>query len=127
MSTGIWTKTADELAKLIERWDGAKAAVWEYSASHGQLLIRFFREGNHSQPSLYLLCKDCRSVHFQAYWLNMQVRVDLKSDAGNSGNSGHVVSDGDRLRVLCGAVSATLSDTAVSLRDLPSHHPKAPA
>ena len=114
-----WTKSADDLAKLIERWDGAKGEVWEYSALHGQLLIRFFREGSNSQQSLFLLCKDCRMVHFQAYWLNMQVRLDLKSDAGNSGNSGHVVSDGERLRVHCGAVLGLQCDRLISLRDLP--------
>jgi len=109
-----WTKTAEELAKLLEHWDGAKAEVWEYSSHHGQLLIRFFREGTHASHSLYLLCKDCRTVHFQAYWLNMQVRVNLKSE---SGTSAHFVSDGDRLRVECGAVSAAQSDAFIHLGD----------
>ena len=57
--------------------------------------------------SLYLLCKDCRTVHFQAYWLDMQVRVDLKSETG------HLVSDRDRLRVECGALSAAETDKVV--------------
>ena len=106
-----WTKTADQLGKLLEHWDGAKAQVWEYSASHGQLLIRFFREGASTTHSLYLLCKDCRTVHFHAYWLNMQVRVHLRSEAD------HVVSDGDRLRVECGALSAAETDRILHLQN----------
>ena len=107
-----WTKTADELARLLEHWDGAKAEVWEYSATHSQLLIRFFREGN-PMASMYLLCKDCRESHFFSYWLNMQVRVQLTSDGGNHS---HIVSDGNRLRVECGGVFATESDKLISER-----------
>ena len=106
-----WTKTADELARLLEHWEGAKAQVWEYSASHGQLLIRFFREGASTTHSLYLLCKDCRSVHFHAYWLNMQVRVHLRSETD------HVVSDGERLRVECGALSGTETDRVLHIQN----------
>lgn len=106
-----WTKTADQLEKLLEHWDGAKAQVWEYSANHSQLLIRFFREGTHSMRSLYLLCKDCRLVHFHAYWLNMHLRVELKS------GTEHIICDGDRLKVECGTVSAVEADQVLHLSD----------
>jgi hypothetical protein len=105
-----WTKTADQLAKLLVHWDGAKAQVWEYSTSHGQLLIRFFREGGNPLHSLYLLCNDCRTVHFHSYWLNMQVRIELRSETD------HLVTDGDRLRVECGAVSGAETDTLLHLQ-----------
>jgi len=104
-----WTRTADQLAKLLEHWQGAKAEVWEYSAAHRQLLIRFYREGTNPTHSLYLLCKDCRTVHFHAYWLDTQIRVNLKSETE------HSLSDGDRLRVECGALSAIEAHEVVHL------------
>jgi len=109
-----WTKTAEELIKLLEHWDGAKAEVWEYSASQHQMLLRFFRERSNSHQSMFLLCKDCRTVHFQAYWLDMQVRVSLKSD---SQPRAYTVSDGDRLRIECAEVFAAESDVLIRLPD----------
>jgi hypothetical protein len=102
------------MAKLLGHWRGARAELWEYSHSHGQLLIRFFRESPNSVHSMYLLCKDCRTVHFHNSWPDMEVRVDWTSSAEGSA---HTVSDGSRLRVECGAVFAVESDTFISLRD----------
>src|SRR5580765_4373421 len=98
-----WSKTAEELIKLLEHWDGAKGEVWEYSANQCQILIRFFRERSNSHHSMFLLCKDCRAVQFHTYWLDMQVRVSLKSD---SQPRSYTVSDGERLRVECAEVLA---------------------
>jgi hypothetical protein len=109
-----WTKNSDEMAKLLGHWRGARAEAWEYSHGHGQLLIRFFREGPHAGRSMYLLCRDCRSVHFHNSWPDMDVRVDWTS---GSDVSSHTVSDGTRLRVECGAVLALESDTFICLRD----------
>ena len=109
-----WTKSADELLKLLDHWDGAKGEVWEYSANQQQLLVRFFRERPNSHSSMFLLCKDCRIVHFQTYWLDMQVRVSLKSD---SQPRAYVVSDGERLRIECAEVFAAESDVLIRLPD----------
>jgi hypothetical protein len=114
MWSAKWTKTSDEMAKLLGHWRGARAEVWEYSHVHGQLLIRFFREGTSPLHSMYLLCKDCRVIHFQNSWPDMDVRVDWTS--GTEGSI-HTVSDNSRMRVECGAVLAIESDTFVSLRD----------
>jgi len=114
MWTSKWTKNSDEMAKLLSHWRGARSEVWEYSHGHGQLLIRFFREGPHAGRSMYLLCRDCRSVHFHNSWPDMDVRVDWTS---GSDGSAHTILDGARLRVECGAVLAIESDTFVSLRD----------
>ena len=114
MWTSKWTKNSDEMAKLLGHWRGARAEVWEYSHGHAQLLIRFFREGPHTARSMYLLCRDCRSVHFYSSWPDMDVRIDWTS--GSAGSS-HVVSDGTRLRVECGAVFAIESDTFISIRE----------
>ena len=109
-----WTKSADELIKLLEHWDGAKGEVWEYSAIQRQLLIRFFRERPNSHSSMFLLCKECRTVHFHTYWLDMQVRVNFKTD---SQPRSYVVSDGDRFRIECGEVFAAESDVLIRLPD----------
>jgi hypothetical protein len=109
-----WTKTSDEMAKLLGHWRGARAEIWEFSHAHCQLLIRFFREGTNPLHSMYLLCKDCRNVTFHNSWPEMEVRVDW-----TSGPETHTVSDGGRLRVNCGAVFAIESDTFISLRDQP--------
>jgi hypothetical protein len=104
------------MAKLLGHWRGARAEVWEFSHTHCQLLIRFFREGNHQLHSMYLLCKDCRTVHFHNSWPEMEVHVDWTS---GSELSAHTVSDRSHLRVECGAVLAIESDTFISLRDQP--------
>jgi len=109
-----WTKTAEELIKLLEHWDGAKGEVWEYSANQRQMLIRFFRERSNSHQSMFLLCKECRTVHFQTYWLDMQIQVGLKSD---SQPRSYTVSDGDRLRIECAEVMAAESDVLIRLPD----------
>ena len=113
MWTSKWTKNSDEMAKLLGHWRGARAEVWEYTHGHTQLLIRFFREGPHAVRSMYLLCRDCRLVHFYNSWPDMEVRVDWTGSEGSS----HTVCDGARLRVECGAVFAIESDTFISLRD----------
>jgi len=109
-----WTKTSDEMAKLLGHWRGARAEIWEYSHAHGQLLIRFFRESPRPVHSMYLLCKDCRAVQFHNSWPEMEVRVDWTSSGEGSA---HTVCDRTRLRVECGAVFAIESDTFISLRD----------
>jgi hypothetical protein len=111
-----WTKTSDEMARLLGHWRGARAEVWEFSHVHCQLLIRFFREGINPLHSMYLLCKDCRNVHFHNSWPEMDVRVDWTC---GSEVSSHTVSDGARLRLDCGAVFGIESDTFISLRDQP--------
>ena len=100
------------MAKILDHWRGARAEVWEYLHSHGQLLIRFFREGPNPLHSMYLLCKDCRTVHFHNSWPEMEVRVDWMS--GTEGSM-HTVSDRAHLRVECGAVLAAESDIFISL------------
>jgi hypothetical protein len=109
-----WTKTAEELVKLLEHWDGAKGEVWEYSANQRQMLIRFFRERPNSHQSLFLLCRECRTVHFQTYWLDMQVKVSLKTDGQPRF---YTVTDGDRLRIECAEVLAAESDMLIRLPD----------
>ena len=102
------------MAKLLAHWRGARAEIWEYSHIHGQLLIRFFRDATSPLHSMYLLCKDCRAVHFHNSWPDMDVRVDWTSGAEYST---HTVSDGTRMHVDCGAVFAIESATFISLRD----------
>ena len=116
MWSAKWTKTSDEMAKLLGHWRGARAEIWEFSHARSQLLIRFFREGTNPLHSMYLLCKDCRTVYFHNSWPDMEVRVDWTS--GTDG-SAHTVTDGGRLRTECGAVLAIESDSFVSLRDQP--------
>ena len=116
MWTSRWTKSSDELARLLAHWRGARAEVWEYSCGHGQLVIRIFREGPNPMHSLYLLCKDCRSVQFHSSWPEMDVRVDWKS---GDDTPRHTVSDGNRLRVDCGGLFAVESDTFIHLGDQP--------
>ena len=99
-----WIKIESETPELLARWRGVHGQAWEYSTSHGQLLVRFYRVG--SLAGAYLLCKNCSEVHFQSSWLDAHVRVGI-----SQGKFGPVytITDGDRLRVVCTA--AFLAET----------------
>ena len=109
-----WTKADRELNALLERWRGGRAEVWEYSVSHGQLLIRLYRDGTNPIPSAYVLCKNCYSVQFEPHWKNANIRISRAP-----GRFGDVitVSDGERLRVSCGGAFGAEHDEFIAIRD----------
>lgn len=112
MWLGRVTEDEKGLAQLLERWRGSKGQPWEYSVSHGQLLVRFFREGSNSISSFYLYCKNCHSVQFQDHWVNADVRVST-----SRGRHGPLVTivDGNSLRVVCGAAFGVESEEFISI------------
>jgi hypothetical protein len=109
-----WTRNAEDLKDLLDRWRGTRGQVWEYSASHGQLLVRLFREGDDPIPSAYVLCKNCRSVEFETEWKDSDVRVSVT--VGPSGPI-YSVTDGGRLRVSCGGAFGAESNEFIAIQD----------
>ena len=106
------TRSDKELLGLIQRWKGSRVQPWEYSVSHGQLLVRFHRDGPSPIPSFYLYCKDCHSVQFESHWVGADVH--LSTSSGKYGLQITVV-DGDHLRVICGAVAGVESEEFISI------------
>ena len=105
-----WIRDDVEIQALLERWRGTRLEVWEYSCSHARLLIRLIREKENMDPvaSAYLFCHGCQSVRFDDGWRGMDVHI--KRASGSSG-SACVVTDRDRLHIVCRGVSAV--ETAV--------------
>jgi hypothetical protein len=109
-----WTKSERELDDLLDRWRGVRAQGWEYSVSHGQLLVRLYREGANPIPSAYVLCKDCYSVQFEPHWNDSDIRISMAP--GRFGNVS-TVTDRERLSVSCGAAFGAESDEFIAIRD----------
>jgi hypothetical protein len=113
----MWPKSwitgrADVLHEL-ESWRGATAQAWAYSVSHSQFLVRLYREEDlKGSPlvSLYLYLKVCDRVSFVGIWRDASIQIAER--AGKYGRE-FVVSDGDRLRIECGAVFAAASTEMV--------------
>jgi hypothetical protein len=76
------------------------------------MLVRFYREG--SLAGIYLYCKSCDLVHFESFWLDADVRVEI-----SQGRYGPVynITDGERLRIMCGAAFLAESPDLVRLDD----------
>src|SRR5260221_3842881 len=106
------TRSDRELLDLIQRWKGSRVQAWEYSVSHGQLLVRFHREGSNPIPSLYLYCKNCHSVQFESHWVGADVR--FSTSPGKYGPQITVV-DGNHLHVVCGYVGGVESEEYISI------------
>ena len=111
-----WISDDAELQALLARWrgmSGIHTQIWEYSCSHRRLLIRMVRETKEAafQPvaSAYLFCHACESMRFDVSWNGMNIHIAKES---NGSKPASVVTDGNRLHVVCGSVSAI--ETAVS-------------
>ena len=110
-----WIKIESESPELLTRWRGVMGQAWEYSTSHGQLLVRFYRPGE--TAGLFLYCKNCSLVHFQSSWLNANVRIGLSK---KKDGQVYTITDGDHLHIVCGyAALAEANDYSVGFRDQP--------
>jgi len=106
----MWTGEEQALRALFERWTGSNGRVWEYVCGHGTLLVRFFRPD--SKVSLYLQCKDCRTVRFPSMgWKNVNLRLREKlNPVQNDEDFKFEVEDGDKFYVACWGVYASESE-----------------
>jgi hypothetical protein len=76
------------------------------------MLVRFYQDG--SLAGIYLYCKSCDFVQFESSWLDANVRVEI-----SKGKYGPVytITDGDRLRIVCGAAFLAESPDLVRLQE----------
>lgn len=97
-SDSDWLEIGSESSELLAQCRGLQAQAWSYSASHSQLLVRFY------QPSkiagIYLYCKACDFVQFERSWED--VSLTIKASQEPHGKI-YTITDGDRLRIVCGA------------------------
>jgi hypothetical protein len=107
-----WLRIENESPDLLAQCRGLRGQAWSYSTSHSQLLVRFYRDG--SLAGIYLYCKGCDLVHFVSSWLDADVRVEI-----SQGQFGPVytITDGERLRVICGAAFLAESSDLVRLEE----------
>jgi len=107
-----WLRIESELPQLLAECRGLRGQAWAYSTSHGQMLVRFYRDG--SLAGVYLYCMSCDFVQFQSSWLDADVRVEI-----SKGRYGQVytITDGDRLRIVCGAAFLAESPDLVRLQE----------
>jgi hypothetical protein len=104
-----WMRIENE-PELLAQCRGLRGQVWEYQIGHSQLLVRFHRES--SLAGIYLYCKSCDVVHFDAYWLDSDVRF-----VQSPGKYGPIftVTDGDHLRVVCSVAFIAESPEFISI------------
>jgi hypothetical protein len=107
-----WLRIENESPGLLAQCRGLRGQAWAYSTSHSEMLVRFYRDG--SLAGIYLFCKSCDLVQFQSSWLDADVRVEI-----SQGQYGPVytITDGDRLRIVCGAAFLAESPELISLQD----------
>jgi hypothetical protein len=105
-----WLRIENETPELLALCRGLRGQAWAYSTSHSQMLVRFYRDG--SLAGIYLYCKSCDSVHFESSWLDANLRIEI-SQGRNAPR--YVITDGDRLRIVCGAAFLAESPELVDL------------
>src|SRR5689334_4321527 len=93
-----WLPIKNESPEFLAQCRGLRGQAWAYSTSHGQMLVRFYRD--RSLAGTYLYCKGCDLVQFQSSWLHADVRIEVST--GRYGPL-YTITDGDRLRIVCGA------------------------
>jgi hypothetical protein len=52
--------------KLLARWQGGRARLWDYTVSHKVLVIRVEEDGR--RGNLHLYCGDVSSIHAPTEW-----------------------------------------------------------
>ena len=106
--TSEWTKDPTDLEALLEKWRGAKAEIWAYTASHGVLILAI------RNPMLigYIQFRDCQSIlAHQTAWENLQARIDHQvTDLGTV----HSFIDPGNLEVVAWFAAGTESSESVN-------------
>lgn len=97
---------------LLAQCRGLRGQAWSYSTSHSQMLVRFYRSG--SMAGIYLYCMSCDVVQFQSYWEDADVSVRISQ--GRFGPL-YTITDGDRLRIECGAAFMAESSELIRLEE----------
>jgi hypothetical protein len=91
-----------QVNEILEKWRGAHAQLWSYTASLATLEIRLFfddRFGN-----LHLVCSPCVSISSPAFW----ERCELAVAADSADDDLFVVRDAAAsVRVLCRQLSTS--------------------
>ena len=105
-----WIRIETESPELLAQCRGLRGEPWSYSTSHSQMLVRFYHDG--SLAGIYLWCKSCDLVHFESSWLDADVRVEI-----SQGRYGlvYTITDGERLRIVCGAAFLAESPELIRL------------
>jgi hypothetical protein len=110
----MWVKEVHEVRAAFDKWSGSKGQVWEYACGHGTLLVRVWAG---SSKSLFLQCKDCRTVRFPSMgWKNVNLQLREKSNpAQNDEDFRFEVEDGERFYVACWGVYLLESEKPIYL------------
>ena len=112
MWTNDWTRIEDNPDEFVGACRGRRAQAWGYVVSHAMFLVRFHEEGEMS--GAYLWCKGCEEVSFQSGWQDADLTIDIRK----AGQDSEVeISDGQRLRIVCGWAFWTEADELLHLDD----------
>jgi len=104
-----WIRIESE-PELLADCRGLRGQVCEYQIGHSQLLVRYYRES--SMAGIYLYCKGCDVVHFDAYWLDAD--IEFQQSPGKHGPI-FTVTDGEHLRVVCSVAFIAASPNLISI------------
>jgi hypothetical protein len=106
-----WNRIKDDPTAFLEAVRGFSLQPWEFAVSHANYLLRFFRPP--AMGGIYLLCSSCELVHFQTdSWRGSAIAIASQSDRRGIAYS---VSDGEKLRIVCRALSWAESPAWVRL------------
>jgi hypothetical protein len=109
----MWIGDEEDIRKLLGKWRGSNAQVWEYTVGHGTLLVRLFRPNE--RAGLFVQCKDCRTIRFPSMgWKNADLSLRQKeSPQQNDEDFRFELEDGERFFTACWAVYLLESDKPV--------------
>ncbi len=107
-----WKRIEDDPDSFIDICRGRRVQAWGYVVSHAMFLVRFYEECELS--GAYLLCKGCEEVSFKTGWQDADLQIDIL----RTGQDGEVlITDGQRLRVICGWAFWTEAEDLLHLDD----------
>jgi hypothetical protein len=91
----------EKCTRLLSTWRGGFANLWEYTITHGRLVIRLVSE---SIPgNLHIICGDCRRISGPTVWTDAEFALSVKDN--DDGHRLFSLSDSNAgFEVICGIV-----------------------
>src|SRR4051812_8202568 len=64
---------SEQNQRLLDKWSGGSARLWEFQASHNRTIIRITQTGKHG--NLHLICGDTDFISGPIVWNNCAFQI----------------------------------------------------
>src|SRR5262252_7970611 len=90
--------------RLIERWQGGRAKIWEFSSSLRGLTVRIEMDGK--RGNLHVRCVDTEFIHSPTSWYNCRLSILVAEGADGYPESMTLRDEGADVSIVAGDIRA---------------------